>query len=101
MFPWSFTVPIFHFINIRLSILHISNHCDSCLRIEINYDWGKSQLALTSPHNNNVLGLTLIMKYEENRNEVMKREVYITKLNFTFFSLLLNCGGLSKIPVFG
>lgn len=41
------------------------------------------------------------MKYEENRNEVMKRKVYITKLNFKFFSLLLNCGGLSKIPVFG
>ena len=91
-------MPIFHFINIRLSI---SSHCDSCLRMEVNCDWGKSQLALTSPRNNDVLAWTLIMKYEANYNEIMKREVYITKLNFTFFSLLPNCGGVSKIPVFG
>lgn len=94
-------MPIFHFINIRLSILHISSHCDSCLRMEFNCNWGKSQLALTSPRYDDVLAWTLIMKYEANYNEIMKREVYITKLNFKFFSLLLNCGGLSKIPVFG
>ena len=49
----------------------------------MNYDWGKDHLAYAS-HHNEVLGLILIMKYEENNNEVMKRDAwlyFINKLN--------------------
>lgn len=75
MFALSFTAPILHFINIRLRLLYTSSHCDSCLRSEMNCDWGKGQPSLAS-HRNKVLGLILIMKDEENNNEIMKKILY-------------------------